>query len=434
MKTLLAALSLGRTPDARLNLSATIGTTIARQVLSSLLYFVALWITTRALGPARNGNLATALLLPQTLFAFLNLGLGASHVYHLSSGNGNPWSMRKVNWALALLLWLAVALALAASSAELVARYLPGVGKTLALHASLLFPMLLLAAWTASLIQGRRDYRAYNRTLLVQPFTLCATVALLLVFDAVSVESVLACYIVSQMALWLMSESAMRAAGAAPAGKYQLRAAIGFGLRAHLSNVITFLNYRLALYLVSFMLGASAAGSYALAVQLAEVLWMVGRAACLVVYPESAAHSKSPAQLEPMVRRVAALVLKVTLAGAVLAGAAAPLAIPLVFGKDFRDTVAPFILLLPGIVIWSYMTIIANTLVGMGCQRVNIYGALLCLAINVVGDALAIPAFGTSGAALVSTIGFSATACYTMLCYRKIMAEKLALPAHAPAP
>ena len=44
-------------------------------------------------------------------------------------------------------------------------------------------------------------------------------------------------------------------------------------------NVITFMNYRLALYLVSYMLGAVATGKYALSVQLAEVLWLISSAA-----------------------------------------------------------------------------------------------------------------------------------------------------------
>lgn len=81
----------------RISLTVAIGSTVARQVFASGLYFTTLWITTRALGPQQNGVLATLVLLPQTLFAFLNLGLGPSHVYHLSSGRGNHASMRATN-------------------------------------------------------------------------------------------------------------------------------------------------------------------------------------------------------------------------------------------------------------------------------------------------------------------------------------------------
>ncbi len=426
MRGLFAAFSLGRSPDSHLNLSATIGATVARQILSGSLYFAGMCITARMLGPAGNGILATAMLLPQALYAFLNLGMGASHVYHLSSGSGNPRQMRAANWILAVLLWMAVALVLLAGSEQQIARYLPGIHKGLALYASLLFPLLLLAGWSSSMIRGQRDYRAYNRTLLVHPFIFFATVALLGVTGRVDVMAVVTCHLIGQLSLWLMSESRLRKIAPGTAGQYRLRDAMSFGLRAHVSNVITFLNYRLALYLVSFMLGTTATGFYALAVQLAEMLWLFSGAASSIVYPESAANSRSPEALEAMVTKVARLVVRVTLAGALVAAAISWFAIPLAFGRDFRGSVAPFIILLPGIVTWSYMSIISNALAGMGFQKVNIQGAILCLAINAVCGVLAIPVLGTSGAALASTVAFSVTALYTVVMYKKIMAVKRA--------
>lgn len=426
MKNLFASLSLGRTPDARLNLSMAIGSTIVRQVLASGLYFIAIWITARQLGPHDNGVLATILLLPQTLYAFLNLGLGPSNVYHLSNGAGNHRSMRNTNWILAATLWLAVAALLAMSSEHLVATYLPGIAKGAALYASVLFPMMLLAAWSSSLIQGKRDYNAYNKTLLVQPSVFCGAVLLLAATHKITVLSVLSCYILSQCSLWLMSEAKIsRFAAPAVDTGHGFGAAIRFGLRAHLSNVITFLNYRLALYLVSYMLGAAATGKYALSIQLAEVLWLISSAASMIVFPESAAHSKSPLELQTMIRKIAGTVFQVTFAGALVAAALSPFAIPWIFGRAYAGSVAPFIILLPGIVVWSYMSVLSNSIAGMGYQMVNVRSALLCLAINIAGDLLAIPRFGTNGAAAASTVAFSVTTLYTVLMYRKIMKEKL---------
>jgi O-antigen/teichoic acid export membrane protein len=440
MKTLLASLALGRTPDARFDLSAAIGSTLLRQVLSSSLYFIALWVTTRQLGPHDNGLLVTALLLPQTLYAFLNLGLGPSHVFHMSSGIGSPRTMRRMNWSLALGLWAAAVLVLALARPDAIAHFLPGTGKGTALYASLLFPMMLLAAWTSSLIQGARDYATYNKTALTQPAVFCAGVLALGAGHGVSVPAVLACHILSQAALWLVSEWRVRAY-AAPAtlaagsaglvetagqtGSLKLGAAIAFGLRAHLSNVITFLNYRVALYLVSFLLDPAAAGRYALAIQLAEVLWMIASAASVVVFPESAAHNSTPAALQQMVRRIALSVFKITLAGGLLAGALSVVVIPWVFGSDYAGSVLPFIILLPGIITWSYMSVVANSLAGMGCQRVNIQAALLSFALNSGGCLLAIPVFGMRGAALASSIAFTVTAIYTIVMYRHIMAERI---------
>lgn len=410
---------------AQLSLTAAIGSTVARQVFASGLYFTALWITTRALGPQLNGLLATLLLLPQTLFAFLNLGLGPSHVYHLSSGRGNHASMRTTNWVLAAGLWLVVALVLATFAEQSIARFLPGVNRGMALTASLLFPMMLLAAWSSALIQGQRDYRAYNLTLLIQPATFFVAILSLRILDAITPLAVVCCTILSQMSLWLASERRVSRFGAPAPARHRLADALRYGLRAHASNVITFLNYRLALYLVSLMLGASAAGKFALSIQLAEVFWLISGAAAMIVFPESAATGRTPAQLQDMIEKVALSVVLITGTGALLAGMLAPMAIPWVFGQDYRGSVLPFVTLLPGVVLWSYMSVISNSLAGMGCQGVNIWGALLCLSLNVAGDLIAIPRWGVHGAAMASTIAFSCTTLFTVVAYKRIMAARI---------
>ncbi|MDB5962432.1 MAG: hypothetical protein JWP59_3726 [Massilia sp.] len=416
--------------DSHLRLTTAIGSTVARQVFASALYFTSLWITTRALGPQQNGVLTTLLLLPQTLFAFLNLGMGPSHVYHLSSGLGNHGSMRTINWSLAAGLWASVALILALCSEQAIGRILPGIAKSDALLASVLFPMMLLAAWSTALIQGQRDYRSYNLTLLVQPLVFCGAILSLRAIGAITPVSVVCCTILSQMSLWLSSERRISHFAAPAAAQHRLADALRFGLRAHLSNVITFLNYRLALYLVSLMLGAGAVGKYALSVQLAEVFWLVSSAAAMIVFPESAAKGRTPAQLQRMIEQVALSVVLITGSGALLAGLLAPMAIPWVFGRDYAGSVVPFITLLPGVVLWSYMSVISNSLAGMGCQWVNVRGALLCLTINILGDLVAIPRWGVQGAALASTIAFSCTALFTVLAYKKIMTAKVqAVPA-----
>ncbi|WP_426117383.1 lipopolysaccharide biosynthesis protein [Massilia sp. PWRC2] len=410
---------------ARPSLTVAIGSTVARQIFASALYFVSLWITTRTLGPQQNGVLTTLMLLPQTLFAFLNLGIGPSNVYHLSSGKGDHTRMRVTNWCLAVGLWIVIAVVLLISSNHLIGRVLPGIDKNAALLASLLFPMLLLAAWSSALIQGQRDYRTYNLTLLIQPVVFCISILLLRAADMITPVAVVCCTIVSQCSLWLSSERRIGRFETSTSAHYRLSGVLFFGLCAHLSNVITFLNYRLALYLVSVMLGATAVGKYALSVQLAEVFWLVSGAAAMIVFPESAAKERTPAQLQKMIDQVALVVVLVTGGGALLAGFLASTAIPWVFGEDYAGSVTPFLILLPGVVLWSYMSVIANSLAGMGFQGVNIWGALLCLGINICGDLLAIPRWGMQGAAMASSIAFSCTALYTVFADKKIMNKRV---------
>ena len=244
--------------------------------------------------------------------------------------------------------------------------------------------------------------------------------------QSVNVISVLSCYLISQASLWLLSEAKIsKFKTSVTNDNHTFLDGIKFGLKAHLSNVITFMNYRLALYLVSYMLGASATGKYALSIQLAEVLWLISSAASMIVFPESAAHNKSPAELHKMIKKIAGSVFQITLAGALLAATLAPFAIPWIFGKAYEGSVLPFIILLPGIAVWSYMSVLSNSLAGMGYVQINIWSALLCLSINIVGDFWAIPLYGANGAASASTIAFTVTTIYTVVMYRRIVAKRL---------
>lgn len=426
MKTLLAYFFFKKESGSTLNFSRAIGTTIARQILSSGLQFIALWIITRKLGPEKNGILATALLLPQTLYAFLNFGLGAGHVYFVSQGAGSYRKMRRVNWVLAIVLWLATLMLLVVSTNRSVSTYLPGIEKNLALYASILLPLMLLAAWSSSLIQGSRNYAEYNKSVLVNPVVFSCVIFILYVLDAVTVISVLSSYVISQTASWLWSERKISLlASLSSDAKGHYTDSLKFGLKAHLSNVITFLNYRIDLYLVSYMMGAAQTGQYSLSIQLAECLWLISFGASVIVFPEAAANNKNPAELHDMTKKIAGAVFKITLVGAVVAAAIAPVAIPWVFGSAYDNAVMPFIITLPGIVVWSYMRILSNALAGLGYIRINNWSALLCLLVTVVANLLAIPEFGANGAALASTFAYSIATLYTSIMYKRVMRLKL---------
>lgn len=330
--------------------------------------------------------------------------------------------MRRTNWILAAGLWLITVSTLLMSDEEHIANYLHGIDKNMALYAITLFPLMLLAAWSSSLIQGTRNYDSYNKILLIQPITLCFLTIFLYVINSITVVTILTCYLLSNIALWLLSEIKINKIN----NIYNKITnnyldSVKFGLLAHLCNVITFLNYRIDLYLVSYFLNSTATGKYSLSIMLAERLWLIAGAASMIIFPESAALSSNPKHLHTTVNKIAIIVFIITLAGAIIAAILSQYAIPFFFGYDYRDAVLPFIILLPGIVMWSYMSIISNSLAGLGRLKINITSSLISLIINVAGNIYAIPKYGINGAAFASTIGYTIAAIYTVLMYRKVI-------------
>jgi O-antigen/teichoic acid export membrane protein len=81
----------------------------------------------------------------------------------------------------------------------------------------------------------------------------------------------------------------------------------------------------------------------------------------------------------------------------------------LIFGAAFRPSVTPLLWLLPGIVAFSVANVIASYFAGIGKPRLNFYVALAGLAVTVLFDLLLIPALGIAGAAIASTLSYSAS-------------------------
>jgi len=99
------------------------------------------------------------------------------------------------------------------------------------------------------------------------------------------------------------------------AGIEYLRRAVAYGAKLQLGSVVWLLNLRLDAILVNGFLNPTAVGYYAVAVQLAQRLWLLSQAAYTVLFPRVA--SQEPAES----RRLTALVSRTVLLLTVVAAA-----------------------------------------------------------------------------------------------------------------
>jgi O-antigen/teichoic acid export membrane protein len=91
--------------------------------------------------------------------------------------------------------------------------------------------------------------------------------------------------------------------------------------------------------------------------------------------------------------------------------------IPLLFGKNYAESVELFNILLPGVILFCIATILASWFAGHNKLRINLGGSLLCLIVIAALDLWLIPLKGMKGAAIASSIGYGATAIYFMIVY-----------------
>ena len=385
--------------------------TFGRQFLAGLLQLGIVLLIGRMLGPEGTGTYALALLLPTLLSSLLNLGMATSNVYFLAS---RQFELRQVwtttrNMGLILgVVGLILGVVIVVFAAELA---FPQIDQNLLLLSMLIFPFSLISGQISGIFQALQDFRSYNLLVLAQPVLALSLLASLWSLDAFALPAVLAATIIAHagaLCVGLVFLARRVAVFCPTVGMLAyLRPAVRYGIQAHLSNLVAFLNYRLDLFLVNLFLGTAAAGLYTIAVRLVEQLWIISQAVSTVLFPKLSSligDERGRTALTPLIARLV-LWLTLLIAG-VLAAIAEPLIVAL-FGAAFAGAVPALLVLLPGIVLLSCSRILASDLAARRLVHINMFLAVGILVVNTAGNLLLIPIFGIVGAALATSLAYA---------------------------
>jgi O-antigen/teichoic acid export membrane protein len=97
-----------------------------------------------------------------------------------------------------------------------------------------------------------------------------------------------------------------------------------------------------------------------------------------------------------------------------------PLLITLFYSTRFISSIAPFKILLVGIVAMSGWRILSNDLYGRGLPMINTYISAASIFLSVVLNIIMIPRFGINGAAWATSISYLTSFAAIVVVYRKI--------------
>jgi O-antigen/teichoic acid export membrane protein len=197
-----------------------------------------------------------------------------------------------------------------------------------------------------------------------------------------------------------------------------IRPFLSFALIAVVTNAMTFLMYRIDYWFVNkFVANDSDLGNYIQACKLAQLFFIVPSILAAVVFPMTASGRREEMN-EKMQLLSRGLILCYCIACAGLIAVGYWL-FPFVFGETFNNMYLPFVLLVPAILSYSVIHLLAAYYSGKKVLSVNFKGNLVALFIIVVGDMLVIPRFGINGAAIVSSIGYISYMSFILLMHRK---------------
>lgn len=418
--------------------ASAIAITYVRQFLAGAAQLGLIFISARTLGATETGNLALALVFPKVLAAFLNLGMGSANVYFLASRQVTPetaWAYSRKLTAMLSLLGLCLGVAVIKIAPELL---FAGVEQGTLAVALFALPFILLVSAAASILQGTQDFPAFNKAVLIQPMLALFGASLLWFFEAVNLELFVLWVTLSHGIAGIFVFVALKRrvphlSAKAPINQYR-RMAFGYGVKSHLSNLLTYLNYRVDLFLVNAIAGPSSAGLYAIAIRIAEQLWLLCQAFSTIALPYFSALTISEHARNKVVLLMARMALWLTTLGAIILAVYAEPLLFLLFGAEFSASSATLRILLMGVVALSASQILASDLASRELVGLNLAIVAVVLLFNIAGNLTLIPKYGIEGAAIASSGAFASGLAIRLFLTSSLFGTKWWLPLVPPRP
>jgi O-antigen/teichoic acid export membrane protein len=214
-----------------------------------------------------------------------------------------------------------------------------------------------------------------------------------------------------------------------------LREQLHYGAQVSANSVVSYLNFRIDVFLVMFMLGAGALGVYSVGIGLGELMWQLSRPITTAAFGRIARGSAEDAAVitAKCMRHSLALVLAACLILFVLA----PYAIVLLYGPAFAGAGAVVRTLVPGIISYSMMPTLATYFSQqLGKPRLPLTFSAISMVACAALTALLLPRIGIVGGALATSLSYCtafAIACAYFLKVTRVPARSLFVLSRADA-
>jgi O-antigen/teichoic acid export membrane protein len=362
---------------------------------------LALMVHVARLGPAVQGAFALFVAVESVLLT-LGSGFGLALARRISHHRESPGpGLRR---------WLAVSVAFGATASLVLLTLATTVTRPpydrLGLMA-LAAPLLLLVPTASGLWLGQGRMGPLNLPQVAAPALVLGALLLLPGQGQDLLGPVLAAWVAAKALVGVATAAAaLRGAPSDPAHRWGgLKRDARFVVEIGITNVVSLLNYRVTLFLVERHDGLAAAGVYSVAVQVAELLWLLSSALTISAYhrigqPDTGAAARTALQAARLNVGLAAV------AAPLLWGAAA-LALPRVLGEAYAGSLRPLAALLPGIVAYAAASSLSAFFTNhLGRPHLAGLIATLSLTLNTLGCLLAVPRWGALGAAASTSVAY----------------------------
>lgn len=197
-----------------------------------------------------------------------------------------------------------------------------------------------------------------------------------------------------------------------------------YGFQSYLSNGITFLNYRINIFIIGYYLGSKDVGFYSTCLVVVDFIWLISSTMASITYPMFSNPNivDLRKKLIPIITRSILLLTTLAFATFYILG---DFLIPLLFGKDFLVIKSILLILAPGIILFGAGKIITADFVSQGKPKINIYLNTIALLMTIILNYIFIPHFGLIGAAMASSLSFICAFIFSIFIYCRMTHTKI---------
>lgn len=193
------------------------------------------------------------------------------------------------------------------------------------------------------------------------------------------------------------------------------------GLIIYVSNLSTFLNYRVDMFIIKLYHSFNFIGFYSIAVQIVEKFWIIPESIRTILFLEIVSERKKIDFVAQLTRIMISVMFLLSLITAVFSK---PLILGL-FGNEYHQSVTPLILLLPGIFVFSLSKLLSSYFFAIDQVIVNTKASIFSFILNIIINFALIPKYGIIGAAVATSFSYSLGAFIQLYIFIKITNLKL---------
>jgi O-antigen/teichoic acid export membrane protein len=198
--------------------------------------------------------------------------------------------------------------------------------------------------------------------------------------------------------------------------KQELSKLLRYSLLALSGNIIFFLVYRVDYWFVMKNCSIMELGNYIQVSKLGQIFILLPTTMASAVFIHTASKKEPGTESLKLISRWVTFFYTIAICAIILLGSRL---FPFLYGPSFNLMYKPFLLLSPGIISISTLTLLTSYYAGRGMVLINVKGAFYALLIILTGNFFFTPKYGIYAAALTSSLGYIFYQVYVMSVFKK---------------